>query len=124
MYLRDGYVDLAEIWNRMCPTLRDFPQKKLCSSVQALLSHRCMKTAFTWFLYNTHLFVVHPQLTHIVTIKAKLKEYIWNHFVQHFDDHDDNHVYCTYHYLYPCSKCHDLQTFIHNYKLVFKLPLS
>ena len=34
----------------MCPTPRDFPQKKLYSSVQVLLSYRCVKTAFTWFL--------------------------------------------------------------------------
>ena len=39
----------------------------------------------------------------IVTIKAKLKNYIWNHFVDHFDD--DNH--CTYHYLCPSSRCHE-----------------
>jgi len=24
-YLRDGYADLAEIWNGMCPPPRDFP---------------------------------------------------------------------------------------------------
>ena len=40
----------------------------------------------------------------IAAIKTKLKKFIWNHFVTHFDD--DNH--CTYHYLCPCSKCHDL----------------
>ena len=31
-----------------------FHRKKNCAS------YRCMKTALTWFLYNTHLSVVHP----------------------------------------------------------------
>jgi len=48
----------------MCPTPREFPQKKLCSSIQVLLSYRCVKTAFTWFLYNTHLSVAHPYWLH------------------------------------------------------------
>ena len=39
----------------------------------------------------------------IATIKARLKAYMWNHFVDNFDD--DNP--CTYHYLCPCSKCHE-----------------
>ena len=56
-YLRDG---LAEIWNGMSPTPRNFPQKNLCSSIQGLLSYRCVKTAFTWLLYNTHLSVMRP----------------------------------------------------------------
>jgi len=30
-YLHDGWVDLTEIWNGMCPTLRDFLQQKWCS---------------------------------------------------------------------------------------------
>ena len=57
VYFHDGLADLTEIWNGMCPTLRDFPQQKWCSSVQALSSYRCVKTAFSWFLYNTHLSV-------------------------------------------------------------------
>jgi len=35
-YLFDGLVDLAEIWNGICPTLRDFLQQKCCSSIQVL----------------------------------------------------------------------------------------
>ena len=48
------------MWNGTCPTSKDFPQKKLCSSVQAISSYRCVKTAFTCFLYNTHLSVAGP----------------------------------------------------------------
>jgi len=46
-YLRDGWADLTEIWNGMCPTPRDFPHQKWCSFYQALLSYRCVKTAFS-----------------------------------------------------------------------------
>jgi len=35
----------------------------------------------------------------IATIKARLKAYMWNHFVDNLDD--DNP--CTYHYLCPCT---------------------
>ena len=35
-YLFDGLVDLAEIWNGICPTLQDFLQQKWCSSIQVL----------------------------------------------------------------------------------------
>jgi len=58
VYLCDGYVDLTEIWNGMCATMRNVPQQKWCSSFQALLSYRCEKTVFSWFLDNSHLFVV------------------------------------------------------------------
>ena len=29
-HLCDGEADSTEIWNGMCPTLRDFPQQKWC----------------------------------------------------------------------------------------------
>ena len=35
-------------------------------------------------------------------LKAKLKRYLWDHFLSNFDV-DNN---CTLHYLCPCSKCH------------------
>ena len=38
-YLHDGLADSAEIWNGMCPTPRDFPQKKIvqfCSGITEL----------------------------------------------------------------------------------------
>ena len=47
-----------------CVLPRGTFQKKLCSSVQALSSYRCVKTAFTWFLYNTHLSVARPTWPH------------------------------------------------------------
>ena len=59
-YLCDGRVDLTKIWNEMCPIPKDFPQQKWCSSIQALLSYRCMKMAFSWFLYKTHSSVTCP----------------------------------------------------------------
>jgi len=59
-YLHDGWMDLTEIWNEMCPTLRGFPQQKWCSFVLVLSSYRCVKTAFSWFLYSTHLSVTRP----------------------------------------------------------------
>ena len=34
--------------------------------------------------------------------QTKSLQYMWNHFVDNFDDDKP----CTYHYLCPCSKCH------------------
>ena len=33
---------------------------------------------------------------------VKLKKYLWEHFLNNFDDSDN----CTLHYLCPCSGCH------------------
>jgi len=41
-----------------------------------------------------------PIINTIITIKIKLKEFMWKKF-------DDNN-HCTLHFLCPCSKCHDL----------------
>ena len=57
----------AEIWNGMCPTPRNLPQKKLCSSVETLSSYRCVKTASTWFLYNTIFSVANPYWLYLAT---------------------------------------------------------
>ena len=35
------------------------------------------------------------------TIKYKLKNYFWNHFIKNFDSNN----FCTFYYLCPCSKC-------------------
>jgi len=32
-YFHDGWADLTEMWNGMCPTPRNFPQQKWCSFV-------------------------------------------------------------------------------------------
>ena len=37
----------------------------------------------------------------IPSIRTKLREHFWNHFIAHFDS---NNV-CTYHYLCPCVNC-------------------
>ena len=37
-----------------------------------------------------------------ITLKLKLKKYLWEHFLNNFDDSDN----CTLHYLCPCSGCH------------------
>ena len=87
-----------------------FTQGHTRSSTHNKLKHRLHSTNLnrnSYFhrlprLWNA-LPVINTNLS-IVTIKAKLKKFMWNHFVTHFDD--DNH--CTYHYLCPCSKCHDL----------------
>jgi len=67
VYLRDGWADLTEIWNVMCPTLRNVSQQNWCSFVQALLSYRCVKMAFSWFLYNTHLSIACLHWLYIAT---------------------------------------------------------
>ena len=87
-----------------------FTQGHTRSSTHNKLKHRLHSTNLnrnSYFhrlprLWNA-LPVINTNLS-IATIKAKLKKFMWNHFVTHFDD--DNH--CTYHYLCPCSKCHDL----------------
>ena len=48
----------------------------------------------------------------IPSIRAKLRDHFWNHFIAHFDS---NNV-CTYHYLCPCLTCAKLPVntlFIH-----------
>ena len=50
-YLSDGYADSVNILNGLCPTSRDFLQQTWFGSIQVLLSYRCMKTVFSWFLY-------------------------------------------------------------------------
>ena len=35
------------------------------------------------------------------TIKFKLKNYFWNHFIKNFDSNN----FCTFYYLCACSKC-------------------
>ena len=37
----------------------------------------------------------------LTTIKFKLKNYFWNHFIDNFD----SNKFCTFYYLCPCSKC-------------------
>ena len=39
----------------------------------------------------------------ISTIKIKLKEHFWNHFVSNFNNEDP----CTFHILCPCNKCYN-----------------
>ena len=36
------------------------------------------------------------------TIKMKIREILWSHFLDHFDPDD----YCTYHVICPCLHCH------------------
>ena len=36
------------------------------------------------------------------TIKMKIREILWSHFLDHFDTDD----YCTYHVICPCLHCH------------------
>lgn len=38
----------------------------------------------------------------LTTLKAKVKEHLWNHFIEHFDS---NNV-CTYHFHCPCTTCY------------------
>ena len=35
-------------------------------------------------------------------LKCRLKHFLWDHFIQNFDDDND----CSLHYLCPCSRCH------------------
>ena len=35
-------------------------------------------------------------------LKSKLKQYLWEHFLNHFDVKNN----CTLHYQCPCSRCH------------------
>ena len=35
-------------------------------------------------------------------LKSKLKKYLWDHFLNYFDDNNN----CTLHYQCPCSRCH------------------
>ena len=51
-YLRNGLVDLAQIWNWRCLTPREVTQKFLYVFVQGVLSYRCMKTVFTPVKYT------------------------------------------------------------------------
>ena len=37
-------------------------------------------------------------------IKSKLKKYLWDHFLNYFDDNNIRN--CTLHYQCPCSRCH------------------
>ena len=37
----------------------------------------------------------------LTTIKFKLKNYFWNHFIDNFDSNN----FCTFYYLCPCFKC-------------------
>jgi len=37
VYLRDGWVDLSQIWNGRCPTLREYSQGKWFVFVQAFI---------------------------------------------------------------------------------------
>ena len=46
--LSDGWVDSTQIWNRRCPTLREFLQQTWLIFVWTLLSYECMKTMFSW----------------------------------------------------------------------------
>ena len=38
--------DSTQIWNRRCPTPREFPQQNWLISVQALLNYKFVETAF------------------------------------------------------------------------------
>ena len=46
-YLKDGWTDLAHIWNGKCLTPRDIAQK---NALQLLLRYKCVKIMFSWFL--------------------------------------------------------------------------
>ena len=35
-------------------------------------------------------------------LKSKLKQFLWDHFLNHFDDNNN----CTFHFQCPCSRCH------------------
>ena len=35
-------------------------------------------------------------------LKSKLKQFLWDHFLNHFDDNNN----CTIHFQCPCSQCH------------------
>ena len=35
-------------------------------------------------------------------IKTRLKSYLWNHFLYNFNDN----INCSFHFLCPCSRCH------------------
>jgi len=59
------------------------------------------------------------------TIKSKLNEYFWNHFVEHFNPND----HCTLHYLCSCSKCYLLPSpwtlqFCNSYIIISNLIVS
>jgi len=50
-YLRNGLVDLAQIWKWRCSTPREICTNFfLCVSAQGVSSYRCVKTAFSLLL--------------------------------------------------------------------------
>ena len=67
------------------------------------------KTASTNNVMNSYLYRI-PRLWNSIpiidvshslpTIKYKLKNYFWNHFIKNFDSNN----FCTFYYLCPCSK--------------------
>jgi len=47
-----------------------------------------------------------------ITLKRKLKSFLWNHFLTNFDESNK----CTFHFLCPCSICHQSRPPITNFK--------
>ena len=46
------------------------------------------------------------------TFKYKLKTFLWNHFLNNFDENNN----CTFHFLCPCRTCHQSRPPITNLK--------
>jgi len=47
-----------------------------------------------------------------ITLKHKLKSFLWNHFLTNFNKRNK----CTFHFLCPCSTCHQSRPPITNFK--------
>ena len=54
-YLHGSWVDLTETWNGLCPSPRDFPLQKWCSSDEGLLRYRVQMLVPVW---NTLVYCV------------------------------------------------------------------
>jgi len=39
MYFHNGWVDLTQIWNGMCPTSRESPMVKSCSGIIKVITN-------------------------------------------------------------------------------------
>ena len=70
-----------------------------------LSSHLTNRSRHFYFHRAARLWNALPQIDlslSLHTIKLHLKQFLWAHFLEHFDP--DNA--CTYHFLCPCSSCH------------------
>ena len=78
------------------------------SSLKLLFKQSSTNSARHFYFYRiTRLWNSLPPIDlslSLATIKVKLKNLFWSHFLSHFDSHSP----CTFHFICPCSKCHSL----------------